>query len=90
MNYEKLNPCNAPWYVRAVQWAETGCWCCTAMRALLVGVCAGVVAGLLSAGAWKAALIVGAIMAPLVVTALAVARSVWQESYTKDTEEPSK
>lgn len=88
MDYEKLNPCARQWYVWLSQWAETGCWCCTTTRALLVGLCAGAVVGLAAGGAWKAALIAGAIMAPLIVALLAVARHVWRESYAKDTEEP--
>lgn len=90
MDYERINPCAAPLFVRIVGWAETGCWCCTSVRSLLVGVCAGIVVGLAVAGKLAAALITGAIMAPLVITVLAVARSIWQESYAKDAEEAPK
>lgn len=90
MDYEKLNPCGYPAFVKAWTWAETGCWCCTSLRGWLVGASAGVVIGLAAAGAWAAALIAGAIMVPVVMAALVVARRVWQESYAKDAEEAPK
>lgn len=33
----KLNPCEQPWYAKAMAWAETDCWCCSATRGVLAG-----------------------------------------------------
>lgn len=84
MDYEKLNPCGREWYVRLVQWAETGCWCCTATRAIAVALPAGIVLGLLLAGAWRAALVLGVLGLPVIAGALALARRVWKDSYAKE------
>lgn len=88
MDYEKLNPCSYEPVVSLLTWAETGCWCCTSLRALLVGVHLGVVFGLAAAGAWKVAIIAALFGAPVVIVLLYVAREIWHESYSDDEEPP--
>lgn len=81
MDYKNLNPCEYEIYARAMAWAETGCWCCTATRAALVALVVGIFAGLTFAGAFKAAAWFAVVSAPLTVAALVTARSVWKDSY---------
>lgn len=84
MSPENLNPCEREQYVRVVDFAETGCWCCTATRALLVGVWFGVSLGLYLGGSRHAGLIFLLAGGAVVVVALKVARKVWASSYAKD------
>lgn len=92
MDYEKLNPCGYPRIARLLEWAETGCWCCTSLRALLVGILIGFVAAFAVFGAWKVAIFVAILGTPIVWIALWVAREIWHESYEADnvTQEPPK
>lgn len=86
MDYEKINPCAADWYVRAMEWAETGCWCCTATRAMLVGlwIGSGLTLSLSGHGFASFMALIGG--APVVVALLIIARRIWAESYKPDEE----
>lgn len=88
MDYEKLNPCGYPRVVRFFEWAETGCWCCTSLRALLVGILIGFVGAFAVFGAWKVAILAALVGTPIVMVLLYVAREIWQESYSDDQEGP--
>lgn len=82
MDYEKLNPCSYERLVRLVAWAETGCWCCTSLRALLVGLWIGVTVGLsFGSKPWGAAMWFFILGGAVVYVALRVARRIWAESY---------
>ena len=76
---ERTNPCAIEWYARAMAWAETDCWCCSATRGLIVGVLIGAVialSALARIGLAAAVLVIGA---PIVVVALVLARYLWTE-----------
>jgi len=84
MDLTKLNPCEYEIYVKAMAWAETECWCCTATRALLVAFLLGVSAGLTLAGSFVVAIWFFIITAPLAVAALFIARRIWKDSYKSE------
>jgi hypothetical protein len=84
MNLTKLNPCEYETYAQIMSWAETGCWCCTATRALLVAFVIGFFFGLVVAGKWVAAAFFFIFAAPATVAALIIARRVWKDSYTSE------
>lgn len=88
MDYEKINPCAAEWYASAMRWAETGCWCCTATRAMLVGAWIGSGFTLSLSGHGFASLVMLIAGAPVVAALLMIARRVWAESYKPDEETP--
>jgi hypothetical protein len=81
MDYEKLNPCQYERAVRLLDWAETGCWCCTSLRALLVGLWVGMTIGTLIAGKVALAAVVWIVGAIIVCPALIIARRIWKDSY---------
>lgn len=87
MDYERFNPCGAEPFVRLLTWAETGCWCCSAVRALVVGLHIGSVFGLAAAGSWRGAVLFAVIGAPVVAGVLIAARRIWAESYKKEESE---
>lgn len=79
MDYDDTNPCSHELFVRVLRWAETTCWCCTAIRSGLVFGVLGVVIGLLLGGRPVAALLTFIFAAPLVVAMLHVARKIWKD-----------
>jgi hypothetical protein len=85
MDLEKLNPCESEAYAKAMAWAETECWCCTATRAMLVAFVAGIAIGLFAAGEFVASAIFIVCAAPAVWGALVMARRIWKDAY-KQTE----
>lgn len=90
MDYEKINPCSAEWYAKAMAWAETGCWCCTATRSMFVGLWLGAVIALALCGHSFASFVTLVVGAPVEVAVLMIARRIWAESYRADeeTQEP--
>jgi hypothetical protein len=88
MNYERFNPCGTRLWADLLAWAETGCWCCTATRALLVGGWLGSLVTVLLMQRWWLAVLVLLAGAPIVTVLLYVAREIWAESYAPDEEQP--
>jgi hypothetical protein len=86
MDYERFNPCAAERIVRLLKWAETGCWCCSAVRGLLVGLLVGAEVALLVSGAFAGAVTLACVGTPGLVIFLWAARKMWAESYKVDEE----
>ncbi len=82
----KLNPCEQAWYARAMAWAETDCWCCSATRGALAGIGVGLwLDALLN---FKAAFVLGALC--LIVVAAAIVFGALGEKPADATEETPK